>query len=103
MTIKVISGEVIHKGNIIGIGGVIYDIDKVNAERLCKCGLCEITEDVVCGDETEEGTKDLEEMTKKELISYATSIGIEVDERANKAKIIEIITNADSLKTGMPL
>lgn len=108
MIIKVISGNVIHGGNSLGVGSVINDIDKENAERLCKCGLCEIidggnpvNEDI---DEAELQTeeKSLEEMTKAELLQYAESIGVEVNNRDTKEKIIKSITDADIPDTGFP-
>ena len=102
MAIKVISENVIHNGNIYGIDEIINDIDDMNAKRLCKSGLCEMTEDVINEEELHEETKDFEEMSKKELIAYASSIGVEVDERANKATIIETITNADMPATDIP-
>lgn len=107
MTIKVISGNVIHNGESVGIGGVISDIDKANAERLCCEGLCEMVSCVeVDGDisETElhEEETDLEKMTKPELIKYADDMGIEVDGKATKAQIIEKITQADMPATDIP-
>ena len=106
MTIKVISGNVIHNGENIGIGGVISDIDKVNAERLCNEGLCEILFDEVAGDiseaELHEDEIDLEKMSKADLIKYAESIGIEVDGKATKAEIIKKILSVDTPNTEFP-
>jgi hypothetical protein len=98
MTVKVISGEVIHNGERVKIGGVVKGISKEDAERLCKCGLCEMLGDAEEIDET----KDLDEMTKPELIAYAESIGVEVDNKDTKAKIIEKITLADMPETDIP-
>lgn len=97
MDIKVISGEVIHGGEVVAIGGVIKNIRKDDAERLCKCGLCEML-----GEEEQGETKDLDKMTKPELIEYAINIGVEVDEKDTKAIIIEKITSADMPATNIP-
>jgi hypothetical protein len=107
MTVKVISGNVIHNGEGIGIGGVITDIDRENAERLCNEGLCEILSDVEVGGgiseaERHEEEKDLEKMTKAELIKYAESIGVYVDSKATKAEIISEIESADAPNTEFP-
>ncbi len=107
MVIKVISNNVIHNGESIGIGGVIKDIDEKNAKRLCENGLCEVLFDVeVDGDiseaELHEEEIDLEKMTKAELIEYAENIGVEVDGKDTKAKIIEKITQADMPATDIP-
>lgn len=104
MDIKVISGNVIHDGNSLGVGSVIKDIDEENAERLCKCGLCEIIDGGSPDDEAElqSEEKSLEEMTKPELLQYAESIGVEVNNRDTKEKIIKSITDADIPDTGFP-
>ena len=101
MAIKVISGMVSHKGTIVEIGGVIDGLDRENELRLCKCGLCEM---LGAGDapDMDGEEKDLDEMTKPELIAYAESIGVDVDSRDTKAKLIEKITNADAPATGVP-
>ena len=103
-TIKVISGKVSHKSEVLGIGKIIDDIDRENAVRLCECGLCEMLDDsdaVTSAAEIDE-TKDFAEMTKAELIEYAESIGVEVDGKDTKAKIIEKITTADMPATDIP-
>ena len=104
MKIKVISGSVIHQGEVIGVGSIIDAINSEDAKRLCLNGLCE----VVDGDyepeadaEIKDGV-DLEELTKKELIAYAEQLGIEVDGRSTKAEIIEKIVSADAPTTEMP-
>lgn len=107
MAIKVISGNVIHNGESVGIGGVITDIDKENAERLCKEGLCEVVSGVdVDGDigeaESHEEEIDLETMTKPELIEFAESIGVELDGKETKAKLIEKISSVDAPNTEFP-
>ena len=96
MVIKVISDNVIHNGNIYGIDEIISDIDEMNAKRLCECGICEMTEDL------HDVPKDIAEMSKKELLEYAKNIGVEVNEKANKAEIIETIINADMPATDVP-
>ncbi len=91
MKIKVISGSVIHHGDILGVGSIIEDIDKENAERLCLNGICELVD------------VNLEELTKKELIEYAKNLGIEdVDMKNTKAEIIEKISGVDAPITEMP-
>lgn len=105
--IKVISGKVLHKCNILGIGKVIDDIDRENAIRLCECGLCEMLSDGETAENENTGAeeneaKDLDEMTKDELIAYAAMLGVEVGNRDTKAKIIEKIEEADSLNTDFP-
>ena len=98
MAIKVISGNVYHKGEILGVGSVINDIDDANAERLCKCGCCEML-----GGTPADGEKSLDKMTKPELIAYAENIGVEVDGNDTKAKIIEKINEAaEAPATGFP-
>ena len=104
MIIKVISESVIHHGEILGIGSIIDDIDKENAKRLCLSGVCELVDGNFdgAGEETEEGIN-LEELTKKELIEYAKSLGIDdVDTRDTKAEIIEKISGVDAPITEMP-
>lgn len=106
MVIKVISDSVIHNGECVSIGGVIKDIDKENAERLCKEGICEVLPGVevdggISEAELHEET-DLEKMTKPELIEYAKGIGVEVDGKDTKATIIEKITQADMPNTDIP-
>ena len=107
MTVKVISGNVIHNGESVGIGGVISGIDNANAERLCNEGLCEILPDVFgSGDiseaELHEEEIDLEKMSKSDLIKYAKSIGIEIDGKATKAELIREIESADAPNTEFP-
>lgn len=107
MTVKVISGNVLHNGENIGIGGVITDLDKANAERLCHDGLCEILPDAKGnGDigkaELHEEEIDLEKMSKADLIKYAENIGVEIDGKATKAEIIREIESADAPNTEFP-
>jgi len=104
MKIKVISGYVSHKGEVLGIGAVIDDIDSSNAERLCNDGLCELLSGASTDNSTDETDreKDLDEMTKAELIAYADDIGVKVDEKAKKADIIATIMNADRPATDFP-
>lgn len=104
MNLKVVNGYVLHKGKSLGVGEIVEDIDRENAERLCKSGLCEmLTEEKIENSTVEtDSIKDLNEMTKAELISYAKSIGVEVDAKANKASIIDTIKEADTLDTSMP-
>ena len=105
MKIKVISEGVIHHGEILDIGSIIDDIDNENAKRLCLSGICELVDgnfDEETGEETEDGIN-LEELTKKELIEYAKSLGIDdVDTRDTKAEIIEKISGVDAPITEMP-
>lgn len=104
MIIKVISESVIHHGENLGIGSIIDDIDKENAERLCLSGICELVDGNIdeTGEETNEGIN-LEELSKKELIEYAKSLGIDdVDTRDTKAEIIEKISGVDAPITEMP-
>ena len=100
--VKIISGKVSHKGDVLDIGKS-FDIDKENAVRLCKCGLCEMLsdEETTQAEEIVEA-KILEEMSKAELIEYAENNGIEVDGKDTKAKIIEKITSADMPATDIP-
>lgn len=107
MVIKVISDNVIHNGESVGVGGVIKNIDNENAKRLCKDGLCEVLPDVeIEGDVSEaelhEKEINLEKMTKSELIEYAKGIGVEVDGKDTKVTIIEKMTQADMPKTDIP-
>lgn len=104
MAVKVISGEVIHKGEVITVGGVVKNISVEDAERLCECGLCEMLTDdeKITSEGGKEDTKDLDKMTKPELIEYAEKIGVEVDNNDTKAIIIEKITSADTPATGIP-
>ena len=94
----------LHKGKTLGVNDIVDDIDRVNAERLCKSGVCEMLTGEITENSTVEAdsAKDLDEMTKAELIAYAESVGIEVDTKANKANIIKTITEADTPDTGMP-
>lgn len=104
MKLKVISESVIHHGEILGIGSIIDDIDKENAERLCLNGIGELVDGNVdeAGGEIKEGI-DLNELTKKELIEYAKNLGIEdVDMRDTKSEIIEKISSVDAPITEMP-
>ncbi len=104
MKIKVISGSVIHQGEIKGIGSIIDAINSEDAKRLCLSGLCEIVDgdfETETDAEIEEGV-DLEELTKKELIAYAEQLGIELDSRSTKAEMIEKIVSADAPTTEMP-
>lgn len=106
MIIKVISGNVIHNGENVGIGGVITDIDTKNAERLCNEGLCEVVSGVEVDGNIGEAELheeiDLEKMTKPELIKYADDMGIEVDGKATKTEIIKKITSVDTPNTEFP-
>lgn len=104
MKIKVISGNVIHQGEVKGVGSIIDAINSEDAKRLCLSGLCEIV-DGDFGNEADAEIADgvdLEELTKKELIAYAEQLGIEVDGRSTKAEIIEKIVSADAPTTEMP-
>ena len=100
--VKVISGKVSHKGDVLDIGKC-FEIDRDNAIRLCKCGLCEMLsdEESAPAEEISEANS-LEDMTKAELIEYAANNGIEVDGKDTKAKIIEKITSADMPATDIP-
>lgn len=106
MNVEVINGFVNHNGVMYGVGEIIENIDNSDGERLCVGGWCEkLTEtDTDSVDEAEivEEEKALNEMTKDELIEYATSIGIEINEKARKADIIKAIYEADSLNTNLP-
>lgn len=97
MNIKVVKDKVFHKGEFLGVGSVITDLDDANAERLCRCGSCEML-----GGTPADGEKSLDKMTKPELIAYAENIGVEVDGNDTKAIIIEKINNADAPDTGFP-
>ena len=104
MVLRVVSGYILHKGKTLGVNDIVEDIDKANAERLCKNGVCELLSEETNKNSTIEtdSEKDLNEMTKTELIAYAKSIGVEVDAKATKTNIIETITGADMPETGIP-
>lgn len=104
MKIKVISGNVIHQGEIIGVGSIIDAINSEDAKRLCLDGLCELVDgdfEAETDAEIKEGV-DLEELSKKELIAYAEQLGIKLDSRSTKAEMIEKIVSADAPTTEMP-
>ena len=106
MNVEVINGFVIHNGIMYETGDIIENINNADGERLCVGGWCEkltaTDTDNVDETETVEEEKDLEELTKNELIKYAASIGVEVNKKANKSDIIKAIEEADIPNTNLP-
>lgn len=81
--IKVIAHQL--KGQVIAAFGEIVDeaLLNGNADELVKAGFVDElkAEDVF----------DLNNLTKKQLVSYAESMGLEVDEKAKNAELIKLI------------
>lgn len=107
MNVEVINGFVNHNGIMYSIGDIIENIDNADGERLCVGGWCEKLTVPTQNDDNEsvelnEEEKDLEEMTKDELIQYAASIGVEVNKKAKKSDIIKAIEEADIPDTNLP-
>ena len=106
MNVEVIDGFVNHNGIMYSVGEIIENIDNADGERLCVGGWCEklTATDTNNDDESVElfeEEKDLEEMTKDELIQYAASIGVEINKKANKSDIIKAIEEADIPNTNL--
>lgn len=77
------------RGNMFKEGEIV-EVNIREAKELISRG--------VAADETnlpveEDNLKTLEEMTKKELLEYAASIGIEASDKLNKQEIIDLINS----------
>lgn len=77
------------RGEMFEVGSEV-EVNEREAKELISRG--------VATDETniaieEDNLKTLEEMTKKELLEYAASIGIEASDKLNKQEIIDLINS----------
>ena len=78
------------RGNMLKEGEEV-EVNVREAKELISRGVATDETDILV---EADNSKALEEMTKKELLEYATSIGIEVSDKLNKQEIIDLI-NAD--------
>ncbi len=87
----IILSSIFVRGEMLEVGSEV-EVNEREAKELISRG--------VATDETniaieEDNLKPIEEMTKKELLEYAASIGIEASDKLNKQEIIDLINSDD--------
>jgi hypothetical protein len=77
--------------------GDVFAVDESEAERLVDLGVAEYVEaDADSGDKSPPDTSGDVELTNAEIKAKLDDLGVEYPERANKAKLLELLAEADA-------
>ena len=87
----IILSSIFVRGEMFEVGSEV-EVNEIEAKELISRG--------VATDETniaieEDNLKPIEEMTKKELVDYASSIGLEASDKLTKQELIDLINSDD--------